>query len=100
MSDWAEGAAEISGPAAASGQWWLPLATEGVKAFGSAAGAPAGGGGPSRSDTGGVFGFNNSNWVVSTSSSKASLTPSQSITWLLALAGVGLVAWKLYLKKY
>lgn len=89
--------AVISGAAAATGQWWLPLASEGIKAAGAALGG-SGPAGPSRSDSGGVFGFDNSGWVVNTGSGSASYTPANS--WIpMALAAVaGLVIWKI-LKK-
>lgn len=82
---------------AATGQWWLPLAVEGVKAVGASSGSgPAA---PSRSDSGGIFQFDNSGWTVATGGSQATATPATSMLWIvLAAAAAGLVAWKL-LKK-
>lgn len=84
--------------ATASGNWWMPLATEGVKALGSAAGSgPAA---PSRSDSGGLFQFDNSGWVVNTGSGSASNSPaSNQLLYLALAAGVGLLIWKMANKK-
>lgn len=93
------GSGVASAGAAATGQWWLPLATEGIKAFaGSAGNGPAA---PSRSDTGGMFGFDNSNWVVNTGAGSAALTPSSNaLLWVAVAAGAVLLVWKLSTKKH
>lgn len=100
FSDMGGGSAGASvGVAAATGQWWLPLATEGVKAFGSAMGG-SGPAAPSRSDSGGMFGFDNSGWVVNTGSGSATNTPASNQLFYIAIAaGVGLLLWKLASKK-